>query len=61
MAEHKRKSGDQTSKAAATLGKKGGPARAKALTSARRKEIASEGGKAKAHGTHAQRTKKVGK
>jgi hypothetical protein len=34
--------------AARILGKKGGPARAKSLTAGRRKDIASQGGKAKA-------------
>jgi len=35
-------------KAAAILGKRGGPARAKVLTAGRRKDIAAMGGKAKA-------------
>jgi hypothetical protein len=38
----------QTSEAAAVLGRKGGPARAKALTAKRRREIARLGGLAKA-------------
>jgi hypothetical protein len=34
--------------AARLLGKKGGPARARSLTAAQRKDIAAQGGKAKA-------------
>ncbi len=58
MAEHKKKSAGNLSKAAGQMGKAGGPARAKVLTSARRKEIAQSGGIAKAKGTHKSRTKK---
>lgn len=58
MAEHRKKGSSQVANAAATLGKKGGPARAQALTSTRRKEIAAMGGRARQKGTHKQRTKK---
>lgn len=41
----KKKVDPETSAAAAAMGRKGGPARAKSLTAKRRKEIASEAAK----------------
>jgi hypothetical protein len=44
----KRSKSKNLAEAARILGKRGGPARARALTKGRRKDIASMGGKAKA-------------
>jgi len=44
----KRTKAESLKAAAAILGKRGGPARAKVLTAGRRKDIAAMGGKAKA-------------
>lgn len=43
----KKKVDPETSAAAAAMGRKGGPARAKSLTAKRRKEIASDAAKAR--------------
>jgi len=43
----KKKVDKETSEAAAAMGRKGGPARAKALTAKRRREIAEAGARAR--------------
>jgi hypothetical protein len=43
----KKKADPETNAAAAAMGRKGGPARAKKLTAKRRKEIAAAGAKAR--------------
>ncbi len=61
MAEHTKKGSGTLAKAAGTMGKSGGPARAKVLSRSKRSAIAREGAYAKNRGTAHQRGRTGGK